>query len=406
MSRLFPSRAVAAAVLLASLGYFVDIYDLVLFMVVRLKSLRALGVPEADLTGRGVFLFNMQMAGMLLGGLLWGVLGDRRGRLSVLFGSILLYSVANLANAFVHSVEAYAAWRLIAGIGLAGELGAGITLVSELMSKETRGYGTMIVAGVGVLGALAASLVGRFFDWRHAYILGGVLGLLLLFLRIGVSESGMFRCLKEDGRRGDLRLVLASPPKLLRYLSCILVGVPIWYLIGVLVAFAPELGKAMGMAGIPDPAMAVFWCYAGLAAGDFLSGFLSQRLESRKRVLLAFILFSAASAGMYLTRTAPSADLLYALCFAMGVGGGYWAVFVTVSAEHFGTNIRATVATTAPNFVRGAVVLLTLSFQALKAGLGTVGSAAVVGGVAFALALLGWANLDETYGRDLDYLET
>ncbi len=407
MSSPSASRTVRGAVLLASLGYFVDIYDLILFAVVRTRSLTDIGVSGEALTGTGAHLMSMQMTGMLLGGFLWGILGDKKGRLSVLFGSILMYSVANLANAFVHTVPAYAAWRLIAGIGLAGELGAGVTLVSELMSKETRGYGTMLIAGIGVMGAIAASLVAQFLDWRMAYLLGGVMGILLLLLRIRVSESGMFSTLKAGTHsRGDLLLILRSPSRLLRYLCCVGVGLPIWFVIGILVLFSPELGKAMGMTEAPVAGKAVLWCYTGLAIGDFLTGFLSQRLGSRRGVLFAFILLTGAAAAAFLGLKAPTPGVLYSLCFGLGVGGGYWAVFVTTAAEHFGTNLRATVATTAPNLVRGALVPMTAAFLFLKASRGPIGAAAVVGGVVCVLALVSLAGLHETHGKDLDFVES
>ena len=139
----------------------------------------------------------------------------------------------------------YAALRFIAGVGLAGELGAGITLVSEILPKEVRGYGTTIVASVGIMGAVVAVLVGDAFDWRIAYIVGGVMGLALLVLRIGVFESGMFEGVKQTTvARGNFFALFANPARTRRYLSVVLVGLPIWYVIGILITFAPELGAA------------------------------------------------------------------------------------------------------------------------------------------------------------------
>jgi MFS family permease len=399
-------RQVRLAVLVAALGYFVDIYDLILFSVIRVKSLRALGVPDEQLLDQGVLLINMQMGGMLLGGVLWGVLGDRRGRLSVLFGSILLYSIANIANGFVTSVPAYAALRLLAGVGLAGELGAGITLVSEIMHRERRGYGTTLVATVGICGAVVAVLVADGFDWRAAYWVGGAMGLALLALRVGVAESGMFRQLKQTAvARGNFFALFARRDRLKRYVCLILSGVPIWYAVGILVTFSPEIGRTIGLDPAPSAGQAVMWNYIGLAIGDLASGALSQVLRGRRRVVGIFIGLTVASMVAYFTAGRASLPAFYGVCFALGVATGYWAVFVTMASEQFGTNLRATATTTAPNFVRGAVVPLTSAFTALKGDLGVAGSAVAVGVVAIAAALASIALLPETYGRDLDFVE-
>ncbi len=394
------------AVLVAALGYFVDIYDLILFGIVRQASLRGIGVPENELLGTGLFLLNMQMGGMLVGGILWGVLGDKRGRLSVLFGSIILYSLANIANGLVDTAPAYATVRFIAGVGLAGELGAGITLVSELMSKEARGYGTAIVATVGICGGIVGALVGDLIHWRKAYFLGGALGLGLLVLRIGVMESGMFQQAKlQAASRGNIFALFWPPARLRRYLSVILVGVPIWFVVGILIILSPELGKALGMAAAPTAPRALLFAYIGLAFGDLASGVFSQVLRSRKKVVGAFILTTMAFMVAYFTLGSASLTAFYGICVGLGFGTGYWAVFVTVASEQFGTNIRATVTTTAPNFVRGAVVPISSAFLALKPALGMVAGAAVVGAACLVLALVALAGLEETYGKDLDYLE-
>jgi putative MFS transporter len=399
-------RRVYLTVLVAALGYFVDIYDLILFLIVRVKSLKSLGVASDALTDTGLGLFNMQMGGMLVGGVLWGILGDKRGRLSVLFGSIFLYSVANVANGFVTTVGQYAVTRLIAGIGLAGELGAGITLVSEIMGKERRGYGTTIVASVGVLGAVVAALVGDSFSWRVAYFVGGGLGVGLLLLRIGLFESGMFESVKNrDVSRGDFFSFFASWPRARRYLAVIVVGVPIWYVISILIGFSPELARAMGMSPAPEAGRAVMLAYIGLSIGDFASGALSQLLRSRKKSIGLFLMLTALSIVAYFTVARVSLTLFYACCVALGIASGYWAVFVTVASEQFGTNIRATATTTAPNFVRGAVVLLTLAFKALRAPLGVTASAMAVGAVALACAGVSLLSLEETFGKDLDFVE-
>ncbi len=399
-------RIIGASILVAALGYFVDIYDLILFLIVRVPSLTDLGFTGDQITTNGVLLLNMQMGGMLIGGLLWGILGDKKGRLSVLFGSIFLYSIANILNGFVTSLETYAILRFVAGVGLAGELGAGITLVSEIMPKESRGYGTMIVATIGILGAVIAALVGKMFLWRTAYYVGGGMGLLLLILRIGVYESGMFSTIKEKNvARGNLLSLFKTPAKAIRYLSCIFIGVPIWYVISILIGFSPEFSSVLRMPARPSPGDAVMYCYIGLAIGDFASGFLSQVFRSRKKIVLAFLLLLSLTIVVYLMQREASLGVFYLLCVALGIGAGYWAVFVTIASEQFGTNIRATVTTTAPNFVRGAVVLLTSTFQALKEPVGILASAGIVGAISLVLAFLSLTRLDETYGRELNYLE-
>ena len=399
-------RNVMLTVMVAALGYFVDIYDLILFSIVRVPSLKSFGLSGEALTDVGVRLINWQMGGMLIGGILWGILGDKRGRLTVLFGSILTYSLANIANGFAQTVLQYEIMRFVAGIGLAGELGAGITLVAEVMPKEKRGIGTTVVAGVGILGAVVAALVGDAFSWRIAYFVGVGLGLGLLLVRVGVTESGMFRVAKASGvRHGDFFAFFRNGRRLRRYLAVITVGVPVWYAVGILVTFSPEIAKGMGLTELPKPSTAVMLMYIGLAIGDFGSGFLSHLLKSRKRVLAGFLGLSSLSTVAYFTVGRVSLVAFYAVVVVLGIASGYWAVFVTVASEQFGTNIRATATTTAPNFVRGAVVLVTSSFQALKAPLGVVGSAALVGVVVLVLGFVSLLGLEETHGKDLDFVE-
>jgi MFS transporter, putative metabolite:H+ symporter len=408
-----PPRTATLAVVVAALGYFVDIYDLILFGIVRKPSLVDLGFEGDALLTEGLFLLNCQMAGLLFGGVLWGVLGDKRGRLSVLFGSIITYSLANLANGAVTTVEQYAVCRVIAGIGLAGELGAGITLVSELMDKQRRGIATAIVAGFGICGGIAAGVVGGGLPmvyegayWRHAYYIGGGLGLMLLVLRISVVESGMFVATRQASvARGNFFALFSSGRRALRYVGLIAVGVPIWYVVGILIFFSDKLGATLGLSPEPRPATALMICYAGLAVGDVGSGLVSQWLGSRRQALWIFVAGTALSVVMYFTLGGLSLTMFYVTCAVMGVFAGYWAVFVTVAAEQFGTNLRATVATTTPNFVRGSVVLLALAFEELIAPLGIVGAAAVCGGLAVGVAVAGMFTLRETFGVDLDYLE-
>lgn len=410
------TSVLTAAVIVAALGYFVDIYDLILFSVVRVQSLASLGIAAKDaIKAQGEYLISMQMGGMLLGGILWGVLGDKKGRLSVLFGSILIYSLANIANGFVQTIDQYAWLRLIAGIGLAGELGAGITLVSESLPKEKRGLGTMIVATVGVSGAMLAYWVGGVSKapdaWRTAYFVGGGLGLALLLLRVSVFESGMFRKTQSqtDVSRGNFWRLFTATERLGRYLRCLLIGVPLWFVVGILITFAPEFGEALGIKG-PEPlsaGLAVFWCYFGLVFGDFASGTLSQLLRSRNRALQIFLGFCTLLVGVYLFGLrGATPTTYYMVCFVLGISVGFWALFVTVAAEQFGTNLRATVATTAPNFARGSVVLLVPAFRWAEAAFHSrITGAAVLGGLSLLVAFWAVSTLPESFGKDLDYVE-
>ena len=395
------TKALGLAILVAALGYFVDIYDLILFSIVRVSSLRGIGVPDSDLLGTGVILLNMQMAGMLVGGILWGILGDKRGRLSVLFGSILMYSLANIANGLVTGVGWYAAVRLLAGIGLAGELGAGITLVSESMSKENRGYGTMLVAAVGILGAVVAVAVGGAFSWPTAYFVGGGMGLCLLVAQVGVYESGAFTQMMahETVARGDFLSLLKSRTQLRKYASVVLIGLPIWYVIAILVTFSPEIGAAMGMRPAPDAGRAVLFCYLGASAGGVISGALSQIFRTRKKIVRSFILVCGGLIGVHFVVANHSLAVFFTMCLALGIAVGYWAVFLTMAAEQFGTNIRATVTTTAPNFVRGAVVPITVGFQVLRKFVGIEASALLIGFATITIALIAAMNQRPTIAR-------
>jgi len=394
-------------VIVAALGYFVDIYDLVLFSIVRVPSLKSFGLTGKDLTDYGVDLLNMQMAGMLVGGIIWGVLGDRKGRLKIMFGSIFLYSIANIANGMITSIPAYYALRFIAGVGLAGELGAGITLVSEVLHTSIRGYGTMLVASVGVSGAILANIIANTYDWRNAFIIGGVLGLLLLITRISVAESGMFRAMNEKTGmiRGNMPALFANRKRFFRYLNSILIGIPIWFVVAVLITFSPEFARSFGTTGPISAGNAVMFCYLGLVFGDLSSGLLSQVLKSRKKVILLFMLLTIGAIALYFLQGSQSPSFFYGVCCALGFASGYWAIFVTVAAEQFGTNLRATVATTVPNFVRGMVVPITLLFQLFRKYIGLEGSALAVGALCAIVAFIALASLEETFHKDLDYYE-
>lgn len=399
---------ISAAVLLAAMGYFVDIYDLLLFSIVRVPSLRSFGLSGLALTDNGIFLLNIQMIGLLTGGIFWGILGDKKGRLYVLFGSIFLYSIANIANGFVHSVESYAVWRYIAGFGLAGELGAGITLVAEIMPKEKRGYATTIVAAVGVSGAVVGFLVAELFEWRTSFFIGGGLGLSLLFLRISVAESGMFgKAREERNRRGDFLSLFINKKRLLKYLRCIVIGVPLWFVVGILITLSPEFGNVLGVRGEVNAGAAVAYCYGGLVMGDIASGLLSQYLKSRIKVIYTFLFLTIITVSAYFLLQQISLSAFYIICFLLGFSAGYWVIFMTIATEQFGTNIRATVTTTVPNFVRGSVVPVSLLFQYMR-GLfhgSLIYAGIVVGALVIGLAFWALYYMQETFSKDLNYLE-
>ncbi|HUR26523.1 MAG TPA: MFS transporter [Candidatus Thermoplasmatota archaeon] len=414
-------QVLSRVVLVGALGYFVDIYDLLLFTIVRNQSLLDLGIaPGQGVTDVGGDLFMWQMAGLLLGGVLWGVLGDKRGRRSVLFGSIALYSLANLANAAVTSVPMYAALRFLAGLGLAGELGAAVTLVSEALPAHLRGYGTMLVSAVGILGAAAGFLVALV-DWRIAYLVGGLGGLLLLALRIAMAESGMYERMARGGqrsRRGDLRMFVGSPSadgfhwfhgngdRLGRLVRVFAVGVPLWGAIGILITFAPEVSRSLRVTGVETAATAVLVSYVGASLGSLGSGVVSQLLRSRRLAILLFLDFTILVSGAFLLLDGASTVAFYVLCGLLGFGVGYWAVFVQVAAEQFGTDLRATVATAAPNLVRGSVLLFIPAFKWLSPSLGAAAAGVLIMVVSLAGALVATWTLRETYGTDLDFTES
>ncbi len=411
---IFKDKNVFYAILVAGLGYFVDIYDLILFGIVRKPSLESLGLTPEEITNVGILLINVQMIGMLIGGFFWGILGDKYGRLKMLFASILMYSIANILNGLINDVTSYAILRFIAGLGLAGELGVGITLVSELMDKEARGWGTTIVATLGMFGAVTAgSIVNinwnlNIENWRIAYFVGGILGFLLLILRISVRESQIFKKMEqlEDNIKGNVKILFSTKERFIKFLSTISLGIPIWYYMGILVIFSLELSKYFDLPEDVNIGKAISLSYIGIALGDFASGLLSQILKSRKKAVLIFLTLMAISSYYYLyfMRSAPM-FVFYALCFIMGFFSGYWAVFITTAAEQFGTNIRATVTTVAPNFVRGSVVIITSLFSFFNKYTNEVNSAAIVGLFAYGVAFWALFNLEETFGKDLDYIE-
>lgn len=404
-----PIKILNAAVIVAALGYFVDIYDLLLFGFVRVKSLTDLGFSGQELTDKGLSLQNWQMGGMLIGGILWGVLGDKLGRVRVLYFSIALYSIANILNGFATGYGDYAFYRLIAGIGLAGELGAGITLVSEVLPKNKRGIGTMLVASIGLSGALLAWIIEYFFEWRTCYFIGGGLGVLLLIVRISVSESGIFRNVQAQTHisRGNFFALFNNWERFTRFLRCIFIGTTTWFVVGILVMLAPEFGKVKGLEGITAP-NAIAICYSGLILGDLVSGLLSQLMRSRVKVMALFLALDLVAILAYLALPFSSPAMFYASHFLLGFSVGFWVIFVTIGAEQFGTNLRSTVATSVPNFARGMQVPINESFKYLKSAAVTgsvITAGYIVGAACLGIAFLALWGMKDTFDRDMDYVE-
>ena len=395
------------AVLVAALGYFVDIYDLLLFNIVRVESLRDLGLSDILIKKDGEFIISIQMLGLLIGGILWGIMGDKKGRLSVLFGSIILYSVANIVNGFVQTTNQYALVRFIAGIGLAGELGAGITLVSEIAHKDKRGLSTSLVAGIGLTGAVAAFFISQNFHWRTCYFIGGGLGFCLLILRISVVESGMYNQVKEMSgvAKGNFFMFFNNARRFRKYMLAILIGLPTWYVIGILVAFSNNFASELNVTGKINPGKAIMFAYIAISIGDVLIGFVSHWLRSRKKALYIFYGLTIIAIALFFTQQGGSSNQMYAICAALGFGTGFWAIFVTMAAEQFGTNLRATAATTIPNMVRGALPLILLLFNWLQNFTGYVNACLITGCVVMIISIVATLFTEETFGKDLDYVE-
>jgi MFS family permease len=394
------------AVIVSALGFFVDVYDLLLFGIIRKPSLSALGLSPDEILSQGELLISVQMTGLLVGGILWGILGDKKGRLKVLFGSILLYSIANILNGMITTLPQYFILRFVAGVGLAGELGAGITLVSELLPKEKRGVAAAMIASFGILGAVTAFLLSKIVDWRMCYYIGGGLGLLLLFLRVSVRESNLYTQVRETPvERGNFLMFFNTRERFVRYVRCILIGLPAWFIIGVLVTFSDQFGKELGIPDI-DPGRAIMYLYLAIAFGDLSVGLLSQQLKSRKKALFVFYAITILFTSLFFLQEGGSASRFYFICAGLGYGTGFTVVYITMSAEQFGTNLRASAAISIPNMVRGALPLIILLFKFMR----HIFDSYVTGGwitaiILFAIALTAAWFTEETFGKDLDFVE-
>jgi MFS transporter, putative metabolite:H+ symporter len=393
-------------VIVGALGYFVDIYDLLLFGIIRKQSLADLGLNAAQVTATGENIISVQMIGLLIGGIIWGIMGDKRGRLSVLFGSIILYSLANIGNGLVTNTSQYMLVRFLAGIGLAGELGAGITLVSELLPKEKRGIGTSLVAGIGLTGAIVAYFISKEFSWRVCYFIGGGLGFLLLILRVSVYESGMFHEVKKTAvSRGNFFMFFNNISRFRKYIFSILIGLPTWYVIGILVTFSDQFANAFGIKEPVHPGKAIMFAYVGIAIGDVLIGLVSQAFKSRKKALYVFYGLTIIFMVIFFMQKGGSDEQMYLICAGLGFGTGFWAIFVTMAAEQFGTNLRATAATTVPNMVRGALPLMILLFKTLRGHMDYITAGMVTGIIIMLITLIAAAFTKETFGKELNYIE-
>lgn len=404
------SQFLNLAVIVAALGYFVDIYDLLLFTIVREPSLIGINIGDADIMAASMKIINWQMVGLLIGGVLWGVMGDKRGRLSVLFGSILLYSVANFVTGYVQTVDQYAWLRFIAGIGLAGELGAGITLVSELMPKKSRGVVTSFVAGVGLFGAVFAYFIYKATnDWRLCYKIGGVLGVFLLVLRIKVSESSIFKNLESKHvSKGNLLMFFNKPSRFKKYILAILIGLPTWFVIGIMLNLSNRFAKDLYGENNIDSGASIMYGYIGIALGDIVVGLVSQHFKSRKKALYIFYAMTILGIIYFFSPLNNNDFSMYAVSMYLGFSTGFWAIFVTMGAEHFGTNLRATAATTIPNVVRGALPLMNLLFKDyFQANLQwtMLQSAMVTGAIVMAISVVALIFTEETFHKDLDFIE-
>lgn len=395
-------------VLVAALGYFVDVVDLWLFSNLRIASLQELGLSGPEITDTGAFLLNLQQVGLLLGSIIWGVMGDRRGRASVMFGSILLYSVGNILNAFVASVPQYAFLRFVTGVGLAGEIGAGITLVCEILPKDKRGIGTTFVTGLGVAGAIVAALMGKYLSWRTAFFVGGCMGLTLLMLRVLTHDSGLFESMQHAAgiRRGSLVQLFSRGDTTRRFLSCIATGMPIYLTFSIFAVFSPEIAPAFGVIE-PVAVSDVMLCVSvGLTLGDVLAGLLSQLMRQRKAPLALLVALNCLVAVAVLSGIFTSSLVFLVLIGLLGLTSGYWACLITTAAEQFGTNIRATVTTMVPNLVRATAIPMTIAFVEIRRFLSIQNTVWLVAVVVFGLAFWGLAHIRESFDVNLDFYET
>ncbi len=400
-------KAITLGIIVSALGFFVDLYDIMALAAIGETSLKAIGVAAENIKNDINYLQSMQMLGMLIGGFLWGIIGDKYGRLKVLFGSIILYSFFTFLNAFVTGTGQYAACRFLAGLGLAGELGAGITLVSEQMKKEKRGLGPAIIAGFGVLGAIVAVFIGKYADWRTVYITGGVLGFLLLILRIGVVESGLFTIAKTSKiSKGNFLIILRNWNYLKKFLCILLVGIPGWFVNGVMMQFSNYISSSMGMNPLPDKGKVIIYFFIALSLGDVLGGLVSQWLKSRKKSMYIFLSLHLLMLILFFTIGKNSAQLYYIIFAGLGLSVGFVIQLFTLAAEQFGTNIRTLVTSSGLNLVRGWVIPLGALFAWMNDSLHII-EWKVAAIIAFSVAAVSfWAlsQLDETFNNELEFV--
>jgi MFS family permease len=393
-------------VIVGARGFFVDIYDLLLFNIIRKPSLQSLGLSGNDILTTGENILSIQMIGILLGGIFWGIMGDKKGRKSVLFGSILLYSIATILNGMATNITQYTICRFIAGLGLAGELGASITLTSEILPKEKRGIGATIIATTGVFGTITAYFVNQWFhDWRLCYYIGGAMGLILLLLRVRFLESAMFNEVKKTTiSRGNFFMFFADRDRFLRYLRGVLIGLPVWYVIGILMTFSDNFAKEFGLGEI-DPAKAVLYQYVGLVFGDLSAGIISNLIKSRKKTLFLFYGLICIFIAVYFLYHKDE-NSFYLTCLGLGFGSGLSVLYITMSAEQFGTNLRAAAAISIPNVVRGFLPLIILLFKGLRTSTGNfIMGGWLTGIIVMTIAFIAARFTRESFGKDMNFLE-
>lgn len=398
------SKQEILTVLVVALGYYVDAYDLLVMSAVRKPSLLSLGVPESETLNIGLSLLNYQLVGLMIGGVMWGVIADKYGRKKALFGSILIYSFANIANGYINSVNMYYWLRIIAGFGLAGELGVGISLITENVAKERRTISTAIVSFFGMLGASTGGWFGSIFEWQNCFLIGGFAGLLLLLLRLKVEESVMFNEIKDKNvSKGNIWMIIKNPKTLLTYFFCTLAGAASILFIGVFIQSTPELGKLFNLnitAGI-----ALIWYYLGASVSEIIAGLLSKLLKERKAPIYIFYAISLLAITNFCVNVPNSPYFFYLNCLFLGFGLGWWSQLITLSAELFGINVRATAATSIPTFARAWNIPFSNIFKQNIPNLGIVNSAFGIGVIVVSLAIISITMVKETFENDANFIE-
>lgn len=408
-------QSIALLILVASLGYFVDAYDLIIASVVRSSAIVELGLAQVGTPEHTKYaqLFEyVQSAGILLGGIIFGVYSDKKGRKKALYYSIAIYSIANILNGllsasvpFVGTV--YCILRFICGFALAAELSIGIVMISETMKAKHRGYGTMIVVSFGILGAVLAAVLFEFIGihWQTLYLIGGIAGVLLLIFRFSVKETNPFLDLEnQESERGSWVMIFKNRRLLKILFNAILLGFPIYFFISIPIKFATDYGKELGLTIKGTIPIIVF--YIAMSVSDIIANYLCQLFENRKKVLYFYLGLCTISVFLlhFYPPTTPE-QYFYLFSPLMGFASGYWALLITFTNEQIGTNIRSTYTTAVPNVVRSLFIPIQLLLTVLQPTFGTSTSVFYIGVLAVILALLGLYSLKETWGKNLKFID-